>query len=184
MFISKEQREKIKLLNSLLGMKHRSKPFDLNNTEDLIEAVELVTAEFADMVQYWGKVSDVNSNFDESIEHFYPANWISISQSGTTDDEDIDNAIIAINNAEDALRALLDRVEIKCNEIWKYLYTTKKYEVISYFIEEETIGLVDLQLLYKILDNEIIEIVFEMDYDGNIQNSTRNFAKALVERLK
>lgn len=60
-------------------MNHRSKPFDFNNTEDLIEAVELVTAEFVDMVQYWGKISDLNSSFDESIEHFYPANWIGIS---------------------------------------------------------------------------------------------------------
>lgn len=131
-----------------------------------------------------GKISDLNSSFDESIEHFYPANWFGISQSGTTNDEDIDNAILAINKAEDALRVLLDRAEIKCNEIWKYLFTSKQNEVIRHFIEEETLNLIDIQLLYKILDNEIVEIVIEMDYDGNIQNSTRNFAKALVGRFK
>lgn len=34
--------------------------------------------------------------------------------------------------------------------------------MIRHFIEEETLNLIDIQLLYEILDKEIVEIVIEM----------------------
>jgi len=37
LFIGKDDREKIELLNSVLGMSHPSKPYDVSNSDDLID---------------------------------------------------------------------------------------------------------------------------------------------------
>jgi len=176
MFISKEQKEKIQMLNNLLGMKHRTRPFDFTKTEDLIEAIEYVTAEYIDMSHYWGTISEVNSQFDESIEYFYPSGWISISQEGTTNDDELDEAREAINCAEDSLRALLDRSEIKCKEIWD-----QKAVKQHFFGQDITF---EIEKLKEILDDHIFDIGNEIDYDGNIANSTMYFAKNLLNRIK
>lgn len=73
MFINKDDKEKIELLNELLGMSHRTKSYDMLNPDDLIELTELITAEYIDMRHYWNMISRVHSDFDESVEVFYPA---------------------------------------------------------------------------------------------------------------
>ncbi|NEU64001.1 hypothetical protein [Paenibacillus sp. ALJ109b] len=103
MFISKDQQTKIKQLNQILGMKHRSTPFDFNKKEDWIEALEMITAEYVDFCEYWGRLSNLNSNLDESLECFYTASWVGISQEGNVKDLKLNNAIKSVNKAEDSL---------------------------------------------------------------------------------
>ncbi|GGH84760.1 hypothetical protein [Saccharibacillus endophyticus] len=78
----------------------------------------MITAEYVDFCEYWGRLSDLNSSLDESIEYFYPASWIEISQEGRARDSKLNNAIKSVSKAEDALRILLDRAEEKCRKIW------------------------------------------------------------------
>ncbi|WP_374017999.1 hypothetical protein ABU162_28625 [Paenibacillus thiaminolyticus] len=182
MFISKEKRDKINLLNSLLGMKHRSTPFDFARNEDIIEAVELITAEYVDMYQYWATISELNSQLDESIECFYSAEWISISQEGTTNDDELDEAIEGVNLAEDALRILMERAEQKCKDVWELIVLSDLKTVKQHFWGEDISS--DRNRLNEILEDEMYEICSEILYNGNVQSSTESFANGLLRRLK
>lgn len=42
-FFGKDDRELIEAVNTALGMKHRSKPYDHKNIDDLIEATKMIT---------------------------------------------------------------------------------------------------------------------------------------------
>lgn len=182
MFISKEEREKILLLNQILGMNHRSKPFDFTKKDDIIEAVELVTAEYVDMSYYWGTISNINSLLDESIEYFYPAEWMSLSLEGTTNDDDINEAINAVDNAEDALAVLMDRAEEKCKRLWELILLSNLTDVKKHFFGEDIT--VDIKIVKELLEEHFFEICNEIKYDGNIENSTMKFAKGLLKFIK
>ncbi|HBU84426.1 MAG TPA: hypothetical protein DEF35_22695 [Paenibacillus sp.] len=181
MFISKDQQTKIKQLNQILGMKHRNTPFDFNKKEDWIEAVEMITAEYVDFCEYWGRLSDLNSNLDESLECFYPASWMEISQEGRVKDTKINNVIKSVNKAEDALRVLMDRAAEKCRKIWILVFESQQNAVIKEFLGEEiTCSIEDLE---EILEEEIFEMATEIKYTGNVENSTREFAKNLKQKI-
>src|SRR5699024_7930424 len=100
-------KERIELLNSILGMSHRPKSYDMLNPDDLIELTEQVTAEYMDMRYYWDTISSVNSDFDESLETFYPAKWMNLTLEGNTGDDDINETITALNYAEDSMGKLM-----------------------------------------------------------------------------
>ena len=129
MFINKEQKEKILLLNKVLGTKYRTTPYDLANPKDLIEATINITAEYVDMEYYWSSLSDINSRFDETLEVFYPANWMNLSLENSTNDDNIDAAIIALNNAEETMSILMDKAEEKCTWIWELILLSDFNEI-------------------------------------------------------
>ncbi|QLG41260.1 hypothetical protein MKY42_12705 [Paenibacillus sp. FSL W7-1088] len=182
MFISKDQQTKIKQLNQILGMKHRSTPFDFNKKEDWIEAIEMITAEYVDFCEYWGRLSNLNSNLDESLECFYPASWVEISQEGNVKDAKLNNAIKSVNKAEDSLRVLMERAEEKCRKIWILVFESQQKAVIKEFLGEEmTCSIEDLQ---EILEEEIFEMATEIEYTGNVENSIREFSKNLKQKIE
>jgi len=182
MFISKDQQEKIKRLNHILGMKHRSQPFDFNKKEDWIEALEMITAEYIDFCEYWGRLSDLNSSLDESLECFYPANWMEITQDGQISDDELDEAVRSVNQAENALQILMDRAEEKCKEIWQLTFDTRQDAVIKYFLGEEvTYKSEDLK---HILEDYIFELATEIEYNGNVQHSVQEFSKNLKRKME
>ena len=55
-----------------MGTRYRESEYDLENSKDLIEAIENTTAEFMDYINYWGEISTIIENFDQSIEVFHP----------------------------------------------------------------------------------------------------------------
>ena len=70
--LSKKDKESIALLNAISGTKYRETEFDLENTKDLIEALENTTAEYMDYMNYWGELTNIMENFDQSLEVFHP----------------------------------------------------------------------------------------------------------------
>lgn len=70
MFNNKEERVLIEQLNEILGMDYRTKPFDFTKTTDLIETATMVSAEYFDLAHYWSTLSEIDENFDESLETF------------------------------------------------------------------------------------------------------------------
>lgn len=182
MFISKDQQKKIKQLNLILGMKHRSTPFDFNKKEDWLEAIEMITAEYVDFCEYWGRLSDLNSSLDESIECFYPASWMEISQEGRVGDSKLNNAIKSVNKAENSLRVLMRRSEEECIRIWSLAFESEQKAVIKELLGEEiTCNTKELQ---EIFEEEIFEIATEIKYTGNVEDSTREFSKNLKQRIE
>ncbi|MUT65956.1 hypothetical protein [Paenibacillus sp. NEAU-GSW1] len=88
----------------------------------------------------------------------------------------------SINCAEDSLRALLDRSEIKCKEIWEFVFITDQNAVKQHFFGQDITF--EIEKLKELLEDHIFDIGNEIDYDGNIENSTMQFAKNLLNRIK
>lgn len=181
MFINKSQKEKIELLNSILGTRYRTKPYDLLNTKDLIEAATYLTAEYIDMDYYQGTIGEINADFDESLEVFHPASWANLTFEGTTNDDEIDEAIHYINCAENSMKILKDRAEKSCQWIWEIILTSDSQDVKTHFFGQNvTYALKDIQAVFA---EDLIEIIEEIDYNGNIEHSALEFARGLLREL-
>lgn len=180
MFIGRDDKEKIELLNSVLGTSHRSKPYNLLNPDDLIELIEVVTAEYIDFRYYWMTISSINSDFDESIETFYPAKWMNMALKGSTDDE-IDEVITAVNYAEHAMEKLMDNSEEKCVNLWRLILQSDFKEVKEHFFNENIE--VNQERLDYTLDEGLIYLFEDFNYTGNVQQSTREFVRFLKKHL-
>lgn len=181
MFINKEQKEKIDLLNHALGTNYRTRPFDLLNPSDLIEAAVYITAEYVDMDHYWGNLSQINSDFDESLEVFNPALWSNLTFEGKTNDDEIDEAINFINLAEDAMGTLKDRAEEKCKWIWEIILTSDFKEVKIHFFGKDINF--DKNEIKDVFENHFFEVCGEIDYNGNVEHSAEEFAKQLLNKF-
>jgi|GEM_PF-6229366 len=72
-FIGKGDRELIEAVNTALGMKHRSKPYDLKNIDDLIEATKMITGELLDTWHCYSLINTACEIYDEALEHYHTA---------------------------------------------------------------------------------------------------------------
>ena len=81
--LSKDDKENIALLNSIMGTRYREENYDLENTKDLIELVTYKTAEYMDYMSYIGNIGWLIENFDQSLEVFHPEKWINMIKEGT-----------------------------------------------------------------------------------------------------
>jgi hypothetical protein len=59
-------------VNRIFGTQYRSTPIDLNNADDVVEHIAMITAEFMDFLKYWLILENPDETLDESIEVFYP----------------------------------------------------------------------------------------------------------------
>ncbi|MFB6468852.1 hypothetical protein ACE38V_19020 [Cytobacillus sp. Hz8] len=182
MFINKEQKEKIVLLNKVLGTRYLTTPYNLLNPKDLIEAATFITSEYVDMEYYWRSLSDINSRFDESLEVFYPAKWMNLSLKNSTNDEEIDDAIDALNSAEEAMSILMDKAEEKCKWVWELILFLNFSEVKKYFFGENV--QFDDQKVNDVLEENLSEIYDGSNYKYTVEDSAKEFAKHLLNRCK
>ncbi len=181
MFINKSQKEKIELLNSILGTGYRTKPYDLLNAKDLIEAATYLTAEYVDMDYYWVSISEVNSDFDESLEVFHPASWANLTFRGSTNDDEIDKVIHFLNHAENSMGVLKDRAEERCKWIWAIILTSDIKEVKIHFFGKDVIfNQEDIQTIFE---EDLFDICDEINYNGNVEHSASEFAKSLLGKF-
>jgi hypothetical protein len=182
LFIDKEQKEKIELLNKVLGTRYRTTPYNLANPKDLIEAATLITSEYVDMDYYWSTLSDLNSKFDESLEVFYPARWMNLSLENTTKDDDIDEAIDALNNAEETMHVLMNKAEEKCKWVWELILLSNFSEVKEYFFGENV--QFDEQKVNEVLGDNLIEVYDGSNYKYTVEELAKEFAKQLFIKFK
>lgn len=182
MFIDKEQKEKIELLNKVLGTRYRTKPYNLAHPKDLIEAAIFITSEYVDMEYYWSTLNDINSNFDESLEVFYPARWMNLSLENTTEVEEIDEAIDALESAEESMSILMDKAEEKCKWIWELILLSNFKEVKEYFFGKNV--QFDEQKVSEVLDGNLSEVYDGSNYKYTVEDSAKEFAKQLFNRCK
>jgi hypothetical protein len=181
MFISKQQKETIELLNNTLGTKYRSKSFDFNNPEDIIEAATYVTAEYCDMNHYWASLEEIAGEFDQSIEVFNPSAWMSMSLRGSTNDKDIDTALKRLTATANAFRKLMDKSEEKCVYMWKVVLINAPVSVREHFFGEDIQP--NMELIEKALD-ENIGFLTEFAYNGVVEHSAQQFATELKRYLE
>lgn len=146
-----------------------------------MQAVLMATAEYADMSTYWSQLYNLNEAFDESLEYYRPAGWLNLGLKGTTEDEDIDDAILSLNETVDYFKILMNKSEQKCIEMWKIVLLQPKDDVIKYFFGE--VINIEMKKVKHVLEEQISEICDSMEYDGVIENSAENFAKVLKKYI-
>jgi hypothetical protein len=180
-FTTQEDKQYIELLNQALGMKYRSTPYDFNNPVDIVEAVTQVTAEYADMAHYWAQVSTVDENIDETVEVFNPAAWMKMTLSGHTGDPIIDEALHYVEQAANALAALMDQAEENCRKCWHMVLLIGPAEVRREFFGQDIS--VDVETVEEVLNDNLFDIFSEMKYDGTVRTSVSEFALVLKRWL-
>jgi hypothetical protein len=93
----RETIEAVKAVNAGLGTKHRTKPYDLNNAEDMKQALELAVAAYRDYWHYAQVLGGLGDDFDESLENYDTAAWLGLKPEQT--DLLSDNCADAIETA-------------------------------------------------------------------------------------
>jgi hypothetical protein len=76
--LDKETRDAVETLNKNLGTKHRVKPYDLNNPDDLKQALELAVAAYRDYCHYAQVLGGIGEDFDESLENYDVETWLEL----------------------------------------------------------------------------------------------------------
>ncbi len=174
-YFNKEDIKKIQVLNDHLGMKHRTKPFDMANIDDLREAFKLLVCELLDYHEYDKILYDLVEKFDESVEHFDPATWINMTLDSSKCDKLVTKAIDSLNKAETAFSRLTKRAEDKCKEMLHILLDM-----------DESIQMEILGSYYQPRDGAIdglFETIFELEYKYNMEDGFESFLGYIQEKL-
>lgn len=170
-YYSKKERETIERLNNLLGMSHRSKPYDFNNIDDLREAFTMTVAKYIDYLKYSMTILDIEENFDESLEYFDPVTWTSLHDNNVEGDELAQNVSSYLRKTGNYLNDLSNRSEEKCKEL---------LVLVLDMTAEIRVTVLGKKYIY---DEEAIESVFEncMDikYTYNVDESRDAFIEVL-----
>ena len=120
----KENLRIIKTINAGMGTRHRDKPYDLNNTDDLKQALLLTIAAYRDYWHYWVTLESINENFDESLEYYDTATWFSLGNAPGKADELSLTAAATLNKARHAFEGLAERAKENCALIIKAALST------------------------------------------------------------
>lgn len=179
--LSKKDKESIAELNAISGTRYRETEFDLENSKDLIEAIENTTAEYMDYIHYWGELSNIMENFDQSLEVFHPEKWFNMTKERTTNSRVIDETISSLYDASDNMYELANKAEERCKEIWKFMLLGNNKEAQTYFV-----GDVSKYREEKLIEaiEDVIENIFEIEYQNQVQNDAQSFAKGIKEYLE
>lgn len=130
LFLNKADSKLVKKLNKGLGTQYRTKPFDLNKKEDLIEAITYITAEYVDFYYYHNTIYEVMEYLDASIETYYPALWAKSYLEKASDEKGLRNVNRKLCDAEDALQGLRGQAEQQCREVWALIFQNASDEVL------------------------------------------------------
>jgi hypothetical protein len=179
-FISKEDKKIIEDMNDRLHTNYRTTPYDLNNPDDVIEAVRRTTAEYCDMAQYYRTLIQLDESFDETIETFSPVKWAKIGIDGTTGNDTLDNAIACLEEVSDLFNELLQEAETKCIEVWHVAFNHPSDKIILHFFGSNE--RYDTTAIDTAMDH-ISDIFSRIEYDGRIDSSAEGFAKELKVQL-
>lgn len=177
--LSKKDKDNIAELNAMMGTRYRETEFDLENTKDLIEAVEKTTAEYMDYSHYSSELDWIIENYDQSLEVFHPEEWISILKE--EEEWSIGETVSSLNEAARNMTRLERDAEEKCREIWQYMLLGNNKEAQKYFV-----GSISKYQKEDLLEsiNNVIENVYKIDYKNQIQQDAENFSKEIKKYLK
>ena len=180
-FMKKEVRERVRAFNQILGMNHRTKPYDWSKDEEIIEAVTMAIAEFVDVSHLHASLSNLDEQFDEMIECFHPDEWVKITTGAVWDSERLEEAWETLSIASGAMQSLANATERAFRDTLALLFFEVPQNVRDHFF---TVGVqFDIADVEDILADRLAEIALEMDYDGVVEHSARRYAEALEQAI-
>jgi hypothetical protein len=167
--------EKIIFLNQRLGMSHRTKPYNLNNVEDVKTLLKLSVGRYLDYFKYWNDLQEIDELFDESIEYFDTETWVNLSNTSPKGNELILNAISSFDKTIESFRILMESAESECKELIGQALRMEKD------IRKEIFGNI-LEYDEAIID-EIFMDIHELEYQYNMEEAFDMFIKYINEKF-
>ncbi len=181
-FMKKEDRERVKIFNQILGTHHRTKPYDWKKPEDIIEAVTMTMAEFVDITFMDSLLSDMDDEMDEMIECYHANEWTKITTGETWDNVELQAAMETLATASDAMKDLADATEETMQDVLALLFFTAPQAVRDHFFT--TGWQFDTEAVEHVIEDELAEIALGIDHDGVIEHSAQRYSQALERRIK
>lgn len=161
--------ENTQILNEVLQMNHRVKPYDMNDIADIQEKFKMLVVEYLDYFHYWLELADILEHFDESMEHFDPSAWSEGKPSTKSGSNLILKTYKSIRNASDCLNELYSSKEKECRDF---------LEVILKMDDETKTNILGKAYPW---DETVLEAIFEnvteIEYQHNIEDSLKEFLK-------
>lgn len=176
-FMNKEDRENLKKLNRYLGTSHRTRPYDMKNPDDIIEATIMATAEYVDLAHYWSTLSHIEELFDETMEVFHPSTWVNKAKEGKASREDLIYAAMSLGETTDLFYQLMLLAEKSCTRMWRIIFYHGEDRVKAYFFGEAREY--DEEDVERVLEGGLFDVFAELEYDGVIENSAHLFSRKL-----
>lgn len=176
-FFDRENMQKIEILNAKSGMSHRTKPYDINNIEDIDELLKYKVCSFLDYHEYEMTIADTLEHFDESMEHYDTATWLDFSMGTNKPDKLLQKCYKSLRKAADDFLDLSQRAEIECKEALNMVINCdeKTQTSVLGFTVKKT------ENLTETLEN-IFEEITDLEYEYNMEKAYENF-KIFIQKF-
>ncbi|MDQ2086508.1 hypothetical protein RBH29_08715 [Herbivorax sp. ANBcel31] len=178
-FYKKEDRKKIEIINKGMGTAHRTKPYDLKKTDDLINYTEMITAEYMDMKSYLCWLHDIIELYDDSLEHFHPDIWINLT-SEELEENDYSEASYVLTDLDGLFVNIVNKAEDSCYRAWKHVMESNLEKVHQHFFGQ--VISIDSEKFKEIFEKTILEVV-NAEYQYNVSKSAKTFADNLKDMM-
>lgn len=99
------------------------------------------------MYYYHSNVQDLCESYDESLEHFHPADWINLHDD---DEEENDNKEVAnlLAELDFTFLSVVNKAEDECRRAWSHVGECGSEEVFKYFFGEILVTTSEVQLIH------------------------------------
>ena len=174
----KENRDIVEKMNKYMGTKHRDRPYDLNNTDDLKQALLLAVAAYRDYRHYSITLDNLDEDFDESLEHFDTVTWFHMGYDLDKADELALDCASALSKASKVFRKIAARAEENLIMIVKVILSAQPD--LQSAVLGKTYSLEPQEMDAKI--EELFTELDEVQHYHNIQDNFNAFLK-LIEEL-
>jgi len=181
--IPSDSRKKVKsILNEGLGMKYRTKPYNLENEKNLIEAAQMAIGEYVDLTYFYITVDNLVEETDECIETYRPDEWL--AQDGITDtpEKTFTKAHEALEKSLKHFNALLRQLEKELHYLFEYIILAKNKSARIAFYGEELANKSNDQLIgmfKQLLEDHIIYEAIPNHYNGVVNDNVDLFCRVL-----
>jgi hypothetical protein len=173
-FYTPEDRIKIEKLNEISDLRHRSTPYDVSKSDDLMEMFKMKVCALLDYIEYDDLLGNLLERFDESIEYYDTRTWLSF----TTDVEKPDALLIkcykSIRKAHDDLNNLVEKASNEFKKVFKLVFDSEAE------MQEVIIGFeIQSNLNFEKIVDDILDNIYEVKNSHNMEEAYNNFLSFL-----
>ena len=168
----------IERLNQASGLHHRSKPYDINNKEDLKEMLKIKVCAISDYLEYSDRLEDLLELIDESIEYFDVSTWLSFTRDEYESDKLLTKCYDSTSKANDNFRKLVDRTKKEVLEVLNIILNSREDIQVGIF----GFSLSNIKDINKKL-KDATDHLYEIEYEYNMEHAFEKFKEFLKNYL-
>ncbi|MDD5703392.1 MAG: hypothetical protein PHU23_15265, partial [Dehalococcoidales bacterium] len=156
----------------------RTKPFDVNNSDDLKEMLNIRVCALLDYVEYETILDDLLERFDESIEYYDASTWLSFTTEISEPDKLLQKCYVDTRRASDSFQELTDKAANECAEALRIVlnsHVEMQNKVLGFNIN----GITDVENRL----NNAFEEIYDVVNSHKMNEAYNNFVEFIKERL-